>query len=157
MIDADGYLHVLGRTDDVINVSGVRISTGALEEVLSSHEDVVEAAVVGLDDEFRGQIPIGVVVLQKNPSKSQETIHNELLQRVRDKIGPVAYFKHLGFTPQLPKTRSGKVLRNVIRNILHGRPPNPPGTIEDLATIDLIHTALKAIGFPKETPKSFEL
>lgn len=145
--DRDGYLSVMTRTDDIINVSGVRISTGAIEEVLAQHPSVAECAVIGPNDDFRGQIPVGFIVLKSGVSQKEEDIYTELIKLVRDKVGSVAFFKKVIAVPSLPKTRSGKVLRVVLKNMANGLPPNPPGTIEDYGAINYAHDALKKLGF----------
>jgi len=146
-MDKDGYLSVMTRTDDIINVSGVRISTGAIEEVLAQHPAVAECAVIGPNDEFRGQIPVGFIVLKSGVKQKEEEIYNDLIKLVRDKVGAVAVFKKVVAVPALPKTRSGKVLRVVLKNMANGLPPNPPGTIDDYNSINYAHDALKKLGF----------
>jgi len=146
-MDKDGYLSVMTRTDDIINVSGVRISTGAIEEVLAQHPAVAECAVIGPNDDFRGQIPVGFIVLKAGVTQKEDDIYVELLKLVKERIGGVAYFKKVIAVPALPKTRSGKVLRVVLKNMANGLPPNPPGTIEDFSAITHAHDALKKLGF----------
>ena len=111
MIDEDGYLYIMARTDDVINVAGHRLSTGAMEEVLASHEDVAECAVIGVSDELKGQLPLGFLCLNKGCNRPHDEIVKEVVKLVRDKIGPVAAFKLAVVVDRLPKTRSGKILR----------------------------------------------
>jgi propionyl-CoA synthetase len=130
-IDADGYLFIMGRTDDVINVSGHRLSTGAIEEVIASHPDVAECAVVGVRDELRGQMPIGFVVLKAGADRDPGELHAELVQLVRDQVGPVAAFKRVEVVARLPKTRSGKILRGTMRRIADGQEYTVPPTIDD--------------------------
>jgi len=141
-VDEDGYVFVMSRTDDVINVSGHRLSTGAMEEVLSDHPDVAEAAVVGVKDSLKGQIPLGLVVLQMNPSKSEDIILRELVDLIREKIGPVADFKKAVVVPRLPKTRSGKVLRATMRQIANNEKKSVPPTIEDMSALDEVETII---------------
>eukprot|EP01125_Pyxidicula_operculata_P020895 TRINITY_DN7859_c0_g1_i1.p1 TRINITY_DN7859_c0_g1~~TRINITY_DN7859_c0_g1_i1.p1 ORF type:complete len:671 (+),score=118.59 TRINITY_DN7859_c0_g1_i1:90-2102(+) len=151
LIDSDGYLSIMTRTDDIINVSGIRLSTGAIEEVISQHPAVAECAVIGPDDEFRGQVPVGFVVLKETSFSSNEDqqlhIINEIIKMVRDKVGSVAYFKKIAIVPFLPKTRSGKILRVVLKNMANGKPANPPGTIEDMSALDHAYHALIKLGF----------
>jgi propionyl-CoA synthetase len=141
-IDADGDVWIMGRTDDIINVAGHRLSTGQMEEILTGHQDVAECAVIGAADELKGQTPIGFVVLKSGANRPHDVICKELVKRVRDILGPVAAFKEALIVPRLPKTRSGKILRASIRRIADGQPANPPPTIDDLAALDDIGTAL---------------
>ncbi|MER7499187.1 propionyl-CoA synthetase [Nonomuraea pusilla] len=133
--DADGYLFVMGRTDDVINVAGHRLSTGAVEEVLASHPDVAECAVIGVADELKGQLPMGFVVLKAGCGRDPAEVERELAALVRERIGPVAAFRRSVVVPRLPKTRSGKILRGTMRDIAAGRPYAAPSTIEDPAAL----------------------
>ncbi len=142
MIDADGDVWVMGRTDDIINTAGHRLSTGAMEEVLASHADVAECAVIGAQDTLKGQVPVGMVVLKAGVSRASVEITEELVALVRERIGPVASFKQVYVVPRLPKTRSGKILRAAIRRLADGEPANPPPTIEDPAALDDIAAAL---------------
>ncbi|WP_394728686.1 AMP-binding protein [Altererythrobacter sp. GH1-8] len=140
-IDADGYLHVMARIDDVINVAGHRLSSSAMEEVLASHPVVAECAVIGMADQLKGQIPVGFVVLKAGADISADDLAAELIASVRAQIGPVAAFKRVHVLPKLPKTRSGKILRKTIREIADGEVPKIPPTIEDhsvLADIEAI-------------------
>ena len=130
-IDEDGYIWIMSRTDDIINVAGHRLSTGAIEEVLSEHQSVAECAVLGVADKLKGQLPIGLVVLKSGIEKDHETISKECIQMVRDKIGPVAAFKVVIVIKRLPKTRSGKILRATIRKIADGEDYKIPATIDD--------------------------
>ena len=139
-LDDDGYLFVVGRTDDVINVAGHRISTGAIEAAISSHSSVAECAVVGIDDPIKGQIPRGFVVV--NDGAPVDGLPHELIQLVRNEIGPVAALKDIDLVPALPKTRSGKILRKVIRDIAHGHEVSLPPTIEDNTVLDTLKDAL---------------
>ncbi|MGH3326661.1 MAG: propionyl-CoA synthetase, partial [Streptomycetales bacterium] len=137
-VDEDGYLFVLGRTDDVINVAGHRLSTGAMEAVLASHPAVAECAVIGVRDELKGQVPRGLVVLKAGAEVDPEGLRAELVRSVRDEIGAVAAFKDVSIVPALPKTRSGKILRRTMRGIADGRPEPVPSTIEDVSVLDVI-------------------
>ncbi len=147
-IDEDGYVYVMARTDDVINVAGHRLSTGAMEEVLSGHPDVAECAVMGAADELKGQLPVGLLVLNANTQKADNDICREVIQRVRDEIGPVAAFKNVVVVQRLPKTRSGKILRATMRSIADGTEWKMPATIDDPVILDEITEALAGIGYP---------
>ncbi len=149
MIDADGYLYIMARTDDVINVAGHRLSTGLMEEVLASHPDVAECAVLGAKDDLKGQVPIGFVCLTKGVDRPAADITRECVALVRDKIGPVAAFKLALVVDRLPKTRSGKILRRTMASLADGETFKPPATIDDPAVIDEIADALKTIGYPR--------
>ncbi len=142
-IDEDGDVWVMGRTDDIINVAGHRLSTGQMEEVLASHAAVAECAVVGATDSLKGQTPIGLVVLKAGVNRPESEIANELVALVRERIGPVAAFKEARVVPRLPKTRSGKILRATIRRIADGETPAVPPTIEDPAALDEVAQALR--------------
>jgi propionyl-CoA synthetase len=143
-IDEDGYVYVMTRTDDVINVAGHRLATGALEEVLSSHPDVAECAVIGITDSLKGHVPIGFVVLKAGvPTTRHGDIAAESVQLIRDRIGPVAAFKTAMVVKRLPKTRSGKILRGTMRRIADGQPYQLPATIDDPAVLDEIADALR--------------
>jgi propionyl-CoA synthetase len=144
--DEDGYVYVLGRTDDIINVAGHRLSTGGMEEVLSSHADVAECAVIGVADQLKGEVPVGFVVLKLGVNKPDETIEKELIALVREKIGPVAAFKTAMVIKRLPKTRSGKIVRGTMKKIADKEPWNMPATIDDPVTLDEIKTALQGKG-----------
>ena len=135
MVDEDGDVWVMGRTDDIINVAGHRLSTGSMEEVLAAHRDVAECAVVGARDELKGQIPLGLVVLKAGVNREEAEIARELVALVRERIGPVAAFRDVRVVPRLPKTRSGKILRASIRRIADGEDPRAPATIDDPATL----------------------
>jgi propionyl-CoA synthetase len=145
-IDEDGYVYVMGRTDDIINVAGHRLSTGGMEEVLASHKDVAECAVLGIKDELKGEVPCGFVVLKAGVNRPPGEIEQECVQLVRDKIGPVAAFKLAITVNRLPKTRSGKILRGTIKKIADGEPWTMPATIDDPAVLDEIGSALKGKG-----------
>ncbi len=148
MLDEDGYLYIMARTDDVINVAGHRLSTGAMEEVLAGHPDVAECAVIGITDQLKGQVPMGFLCLNKGCNRPHEEIVRECIQRVRDEIGPVAAFRHAVVVDRLPKTRSGKILRRTMVQIADGENPKVPATIDDPAILDEIGSALKGLGFP---------
>ncbi|MFI7540814.1 propionyl-CoA synthetase [Actinoplanes sp. NPDC049599] len=140
--DADGYLYVMGRTDDVINVAGHRLSTGAMEEVLASHPAVAECAVIGVHDPLKGQLPRGFVVLKSGTAIDPERLSAELVTMVRDRIGPVAALRRVDVVPGLPKTRSGKILRRTMRGIADGVAEPVPSTIEDPAVLDVLRPIL---------------
>jgi propionyl-CoA synthetase len=132
----------MGRTDDIINVAGHRLSTGQMEEILATHPDVAECAVIGAKDAIKGQAPLGLVVLKSGIVRDEAEISGELVALVRDKIGPVAAFKTALVVPRLPKTRSGKILRASIRRLADGEPANPPPTIDDAAAIEEVAEVL---------------
>jgi propionyl-CoA synthetase len=140
-IDENGYVFVMARTDDVINVAGHRLSTGAMEEVLAGHPDVAECAVIGVADSIKGRLPLGLLVLNAGVERGDETIVHEVIQKVRDEIGPVAAFRSCVVVERLPKTRSGKILRATMRNIADGEPWAMPATIDDPAILDEISEA----------------
>ena len=148
-VDADGYLYIMARTDDVINVAGHRLSTGAMEEVLASHPDVAECAVIGVGDDLKGQMPLGFLCLNKGCTKDEAQIVKECVKLVRDQIGPVAAFKLACVVDRLPKTRSGKILRGTMVSIADGKDFKMPATIDDPAILDEIATALKTLGYPQ--------
>ena len=148
-VDADGYLWIMSRTDDVINVAGHRLSTGAMEEVLAAHPDVAECAVIGVRDALKGQLPLGFAVPKAGVTREAGEIVAELVAQVRETIGPVAAFKQACVVDRLPKTRSGKVLRGTMRRIADGEPWKMPATIEDPAVLDEIARALAALGLPR--------
>jgi len=148
-IDDNGYVFVMARTDDVINVAGHRLSTGAIEEVLSAHPDVAECAVFGVADAMKGQLPLGLLVLNSGAPSSNEKVAAEAIQTVRDRIGPVAAFKLCAVVAGLPKTRSGKILRGTMRSIADGDSWKMPATIDDPAVLDAITVALKELGYPE--------
>ena len=134
-IDEDGYIWIMSRTDDIINVAGHRLSTGQIEEVLSEHQSVAECAVIGIKDQLKGQLPVGLIALKAGVKKDNETISKECVQMVRDKVGPVAAFKIAIVVKRLPKTRSGKVLRGTIRKIADKEEYKMPATIDDPAIL----------------------
>jgi propionyl-CoA synthetase len=147
--DDDGYLYIMSRVDDIINVAGHRLSTGAMEEVLAGHPDVAECAVVGVVDELKGEVPVGFVVTKAGVDRGEDEIVRELVQRVRDTIGPVAAFKTATVVQRLPKTRSGKILRGTIKRIADGAPYTAPATIDDPAILEEIAGRLRALGYPQ--------
>jgi len=148
-IDEEGYVFVMSRTDDIINVAGHRLSTGAMEEVLADHPDVAECAVLGVEDQLKGQVPVGFVVLNAGVSREHGEIVKEVIQAVRDRIGPVASFKTATVVGRLPKTRSGKILRGTIQKIADNKEYNVPATIDDPAILDEMEDALVGIGYAK--------
>ncbi|MCU0900532.1 MAG: propionyl-CoA synthetase [Cypionkella sp.] len=148
-IDTDGYLYIMARTDDVINVAGHRLSTGAMEEVLASHRDVAECAVIGVADALKGQSPLGFLCLNKGVSRPPEEVVAECVRLMRDRIGPVADFKRAVVVDRLPKTRSGKILRGTMVSIADGKPWKMPATIDDPAILDEITVALRSLGLAK--------
>jgi propionyl-CoA synthetase len=148
-IDADGYVNVMSRTDDVINVAGHRLSTGSLEEVLAGHADVAECAVIGAADKLKGQLPVGFLVLKAGVDRDRSEIVREAVSLVREQVGPVAAFKNAIVVDRLPKTRSGKILRGTMRKIADSEEYNMPATIEDPAVLEEIQGALGTIGFAK--------
>jgi propionyl-CoA synthetase len=146
-VDENGYVFVMARTDDIINVAGHRLSTGAIEEVLAAHPDVAECAVIGVADELRGQVPIGLLVLKAGVEREPEEICAETVQLVRERIGPIAVFKQAVVVDRLPKTRSGKILRGTMRRIADAEEYSTPATIDDPAILDEIEGALERIGY----------
>ncbi len=149
-IDADGYVFVMARTDDIINVAGHRLSTGAMEEVIAGHPDVAECAVMGVEDALKGQVPLGMLVLNAGVDRDHEELIKEVVQRVRDTIGPVAAFKKAVVVQRLPKTRSGKILRGTMRSIADKKEYKVPATIDDDTILDEITTSLGKIGYGKQ-------
>ncbi|MGH1464944.1 MAG: propionyl-CoA synthetase [Cognatishimia sp.] len=147
MKDEDGYLYIMARTDDVINVAGHRLSTGAMEEVLAGHKDVAECAVIGVSDALKGQSPVGFLCLNAGVKRDAAEVVTEVVKRVRDQIGPVAAFKQAVVVERLPKTRSGKILRGTMVAIADGKDWKMPATIDDPAILDEITIALKSIGY----------
>ena len=145
--DEDGYVYIMARTDDVINVAGHRLSTGAMEEVLAGHPDVAECAVIGVADQLKGQLPLGLVCLNAGCDRNDEEIRNELVGLVRKQIGPVAAFKLVGTVNRLPKTRSGKILRGTMAKIADGDTWKMPATIDDPAILDEVADTLKGLGY----------
>ena len=148
--DEDGYLSIMGRIDDVINVAGHRLSTGAMEEVLAAHKDVAECAVVGVNDALKGEVPVGFVVLKAGVQRDEKQVVQELCDLVRERIGPVAFFKQAAIVGKLPKTRSGKILRGTIRKIADGVDYAMPPTIEDPVALDDMSKVLSRLGYPQK-------
>jgi propionyl-CoA synthetase len=146
-IDTDGYIHVMTRTDDIINVAAHRLSTGEIEEVLAAHPDVAECAVIGVADALKGQVPLGLLVLKAGVKRSSDEVEREAVQLVRDRIGPVASFKTALVVAGLPKTRSGKILRGTMRRIADGEDYPLPATIDDPAVLGEIAGALEKAGY----------
>jgi len=142
-IDDEGYVYVMGRTDDVINVAGHRLSTGAMEEVIAGHPDVAECAVIGVADDMKGQVPRGFAVLKAGVERDHDDVAAELVQRVRDEIGAVAALRQVDIVPALPKTRSGKILRATMRGIADGRDEPVPSTIDDAGVLDTLRPILR--------------
>lgn len=149
MMDEDDYLYIMARTDDVINVAGHRLSTGGMEEVLASHPDVAECAVIGVADDLKGQLPLGFVCLNAGTNRNEAEIVKEIVSLVREKIGPVAAFKNACVVERLPKTRSGKILRGTMVSIADNKTYKMPATIDDPAILGEIQTALQTLGYAK--------
>jgi propionyl-CoA synthetase len=148
-IDEDGYLFIMSRIDDIINVAGHRLSTGGMEEVLAGHPAVAECAVIGVDDALKGELPMGFVVLQGGVKQSEEEIKKELVAKVRNEIGPVAAFKLVTIVKRLPKTRSGKILRGTMKSIADDKTWRMPATIDDPAILGEVATSLQSLGYAK--------
>ena len=146
-VDDDGYIFIMGRVDDVINVAGHRLSTGEMEEIIATHPDVAECAVIGARDSLKGQVPIGLVVIKAGVNRNREEIKNELVQLIREEIGAIASFKEAAVVARLPKTRSGKILRGTMRKIADGEDYKVPSTIDDPAILGEIEEALKQMGY----------
>ncbi|WP_323766655.1 propionate-CoA ligase PrpE [Marinovum sp.] len=149
MIDENGYLYIMARTDDVINVAGHRLSTGGMEEVLAGHPDVAECAVIGVSDSLKGQLPVGFLCLNKGCNRGHDEITAEVVKLVRERIGPVAAFKLALVVDRLPKTRSGKILRAIMVKIADGQDYKMPATIDDPAILDEVRTALQGLGYAR--------
>jgi propionyl-CoA synthetase len=147
--DEDDYIYIMSRVDDIINVAGHRLSTGAMEEVLASHPDVAECAVMGVADEIKGEVPVGLVVTKAGVARGEAELCRELVELVREKIGPVAAFKTVAVVKRLPKTRSGKILRGTMKKIADGVEYGMPATIDDPAVLGEIGDSLKALGYPR--------
>ncbi|HSF06149.1 MAG TPA: propionyl-CoA synthetase [Methylomirabilota bacterium] len=147
--DEDGYVYIMSRVDDIINVAGHRLSTGGMEEVLASHPDVAECAVIGVADELKGEVPVGFVVTKAGVERTDSDVIKELIERVREHIGPVAAFKTSVVVKRLPKTRSGKILRGTMKRIAEGADYTVPATIDDPAILGEIAEALKHVGYPR--------
>jgi propionyl-CoA synthetase len=149
-MDDDDYIFVMSRTDDIINVAGHRLSTGAMEEILASHPHVAECAVIGVHDPLKGQLPVGFVVLKAGVDRPEADIVRELVLLVREKIGPVAAFKTAVVVQRLPKTRSGKILRGTMRKIADGEEYRMPATIDDPVILNEVEVALEDVGYAKK-------
>ena len=149
-IDEDGYVYIMGRVDDVINVAGHRLSTGSMEEVVAQHKDVAECAVIGAHDPLKGQLPVGLVVLKAGVIREEEDIKKELVQMIRNEIGPIACFREATVVTRLPKTRSGKILRSTLRKIADGQQYPIPSTIDDPSILGEVEEALKKIGYAQK-------
>ena len=147
-VDEDGFVHIMARTDDIINVAAHRLSTGEMEEVLAAHPDVAECAVVGVADDLKGQVPVGFMVLKAGADRAPEELVAEVVSAVREKIGPIACFRQATIVDRLPKTRSGKILRGTMKKIADGEQYKVPATIDDPQILDEIATALHGIGYP---------
>jgi propionyl-CoA synthetase len=150
-IDEDGYVFIMGRVDDVINVAGHRLSTGEMEEVVATHRDIAECAVIGVHDGLKGQVPLGLCVLKSGANKSEEDIRKELSSMIRDTIGGIASYRETCVVKRLPKTRSGKILRGTMRKIADGEPYSTPSTIDDPATLGEIEEALRKVGYAQKS------
>lgn len=153
-IDEDGYLYIMSRIDDIINVAGHRLSTGRFEEVLCQHPAVAEAAVIGVQDKLKGQVPLGMVVLKNGVNLTDDELHRQLLALVRHEIGPVASFRLVSAVPKLPKTRSGKILRATMRKIADNQEYTVPATIEDPQTLDVVRNTLTRMGYANALTKA---
>jgi len=149
-MDEDGYIFVMGRMDDVINIAGHRLSTGAMEEVIATHPSVAECAVFGAIDDIKGQLPVGLVVLKAGIDQDQEELRADLVRMVRSQIGPIACYKETAIVKRLPKTRSGKILRGTMRAIASGKEYRMPSTIDDPVILDEITETLAQMGYPKK-------
>ncbi|MGH7389978.1 MAG: propionyl-CoA synthetase [Candidatus Rokuibacteriota bacterium] len=147
--DADGYVYIMSRVDDIINVAGHRLSTGAMEEVIAAHPDVAECAVVGVADDIKGEVPVGFVVTKAGVTRGDADIARELVERIRERIGPVAAFRTALVVKRLPKTRSGKILRSTMKKIADGQEYGVPATIDDPTILPEIADVLKVVGYPK--------
>ncbi|MFZ8992380.1 MAG: AMP-binding enzyme, partial [Candidatus Puniceispirillaceae bacterium] len=145
--DADGYLYIMARTDDVINVAGHRLSTGQLEEVLADHPDIVECAVIGVADQLKGQLPLGLICLYPNCNRPQNDITTEAIALVKERVGRVSAFNLVVVIDRLPKTRSGKVLRGTMAKIADNESWTMPATIDDPVILDEITIALQSLGY----------
>jgi len=152
--DEDGYVYVMARTDDVINVAGHRLSTGQMEEVVAQHPDVAECAVIGVADQMKGQMPAGFIVLNAGVERDASEIESEVVKLVRNVIGPVAAFKNVMITKRLPKTRSGKILRGTMRAIADGESWKMPATIDDPAIMDEIIAVMQSRGLAEKAQQA---
>eukprot|EP01017_Pseudomicrothorax_dubius_P035240 TRINITY_DN4908_c0_g1_i2.p1 TRINITY_DN4908_c0_g1~~TRINITY_DN4908_c0_g1_i2.p1 ORF type:complete len:233 (-),score=84.63 TRINITY_DN4908_c0_g1_i2:90-788(-) len=155
--DSHGYLNIMTRVDDIINTAGHRLSTAQMEEVLLGHEDLVEAAVVAARDALKGEIPFGFVVVKAGRTPVPEFLEKELVQRVRTEIGPVAFFRHVIVVDKLPKTRSGKILRHILKKLLDAESFSIPPTIEDATVIDKIKEKILERGFGRKVELTYDL
>jgi propionyl-CoA synthetase len=153
-IDEDGYVYIMGRVDDVINVAGHRLSTGSMEEIVAKHKDIAECAVIGAKDSLKGQLPVGLVVLKSGVATEEGELKQDLIQMIRNEIGPIACFKEAVVVPRLPKTRSGKILRSTMRDIADGKPYVMPSTIDDPSILGEVEEALKKIGYGQKDEKN---
>ena len=149
-IDEDGYVYVMGRMDDVINIAGHRLSTGAMEEIISNHPDVAECAVFGADDQMKGQLPVGFFVVKAGVTRDGNEIKDELVKMVRESIGPIACFRDAHQVARLPKTRSGKILRGTMRAIANNKDYKVPSTIDDPMILNEITETLTKMGYVKK-------
>jgi propionyl-CoA synthetase len=149
-MDEEGYVFIMGRVDDVINVAGHRLSTGAMEEVVSQHQDIAECAVIGAHDTLKGQLPVGLVVLKSGVARDETDVKKELVQMMRNEIGPIACFREAVVVARLPKTRSGKILRSTMRKIANAEPYVIPSTIDDPAILGEVEEAFKKIGYAQK-------
>ncbi|UCG78151.1 MAG: propionyl-CoA synthetase [Nitrospirota bacterium] len=149
-IDKDGYVFVMGRVDDVINVAGHRLSTGEMEEIVATHKDVAECAVFGVEDGLKGQVPVGLAVLKTGINRDEGELQQELVKMIREEIGAIACFKQAVIVDRLPKTRSGKILRGTMSKIADGKEYSVPSTIDDPAILGEVEEALKRIGYAKK-------
>lgn len=154
-IDSDGYVFIMGRVDDVINVAGHRLSTGEMEEIIAKHPDIAECAVIGAHDSLKGQLPVGLVVLKSNSQKTEDEICQELVKMMREELGPIACFRKVCVVSRLPKTRSGKILRGTMRRIADGSEIVIPPTIDDPVTLSEVEEALKRIGYARRDSEFF--
>jgi propionyl-CoA synthetase len=149
-VDEDGYLFVMSRIDDVINVAGHRLSTGAIEEILAGHADVAECAVFGVSDDLKGEVPLGLVVLKTGVDRPETELQQELVTLVRQKIGPVVAFKLVAVVHRLPKTRSGKILRGTMKSIADAKTYRIPPTIDDPSILAEVQLVLKTLGYARD-------
>ncbi|HLB25892.1 MAG TPA: AMP-binding protein, partial [Nitrospirota bacterium] len=156
-VDKHGHLYIMGRVDDIINVAGHRLSTGAIEEVVARHADVAECAVFGVADQLKGQLPVGLVVLKAGVGRDHEQVKKDLVQMVRDEIGPIACFRDVCVVKRLPKTRSGKILRGTLRKIADGVEYTVPSTIDDPEVLDEIKASLAKNGRARQAVSEDEL
>ncbi len=153
-IDDDGRVHIMSRIDDIINVAGHRLSTAGIEQIIAAHPAIAECAVIGAADALKGQVPVALAVRKARVAMSDAEVVRELVASVRDQLGPVAAFRAAVLVERLPKTRSGKILRSVLRELADGRPLRVPPTVEDPSAIDVAAAALRSIGFPQAATES---